>query len=201
MLCGNPAMVEDVQKVLNARGMRRHRRREPGHFTARNVLVVTKCIRSGDMSSRSASVGSKCDEASLVLHCMGSCTNCVCEPDRGAATPTVAWRGCRSSAQAPSRLTSTHFAAECGSLDTRRQENLIIDRWWGDGSEARLEQQIDAIVRSQADGDRGAGRPRFASADGRGRQSADRVFESKRGTVEAKIAQSFVRPGGELRRA
>jgi ferredoxin--NADP+ reductase len=33
MLCGNPAMVEDVQKVLNARGMRRHRRREPGHFT------------------------------------------------------------------------------------------------------------------------------------------------------------------------
>ena len=33
MLCGNPAMVEDVQKVLNGRGMRRHRRREPGHFT------------------------------------------------------------------------------------------------------------------------------------------------------------------------
>ena len=33
MLCGNPAMVDDVQQVLNARGMRRHRRREPGHFT------------------------------------------------------------------------------------------------------------------------------------------------------------------------
>ena len=33
MLCGNPAMVEDVQKVLNARGMRRHRRKEPGHIT------------------------------------------------------------------------------------------------------------------------------------------------------------------------
>jgi ferredoxin--NADP+ reductase len=33
MLCGNPAMVEDVQKVLAARGMRRHRRREPGHIT------------------------------------------------------------------------------------------------------------------------------------------------------------------------
>jgi ferredoxin--NADP+ reductase len=33
MLCGNPAMVDDVQAVLAARGMRRHRRREPGHVT------------------------------------------------------------------------------------------------------------------------------------------------------------------------
>jgi len=33
MLCGNPAMVDDTQKALEARGMRRHRRREPGHIT------------------------------------------------------------------------------------------------------------------------------------------------------------------------
>jgi len=33
MLCGNPAMVDDTQKTLAARGMRRHRRREPGHVT------------------------------------------------------------------------------------------------------------------------------------------------------------------------
>jgi ferredoxin--NADP+ reductase len=33
MLCGNPAMVEDTQRSLNARGMRRHRRKEPGHIT------------------------------------------------------------------------------------------------------------------------------------------------------------------------
>ena len=33
MLCGNPAMVDDVQKVLAMRGMRRHRRKEPGHIT------------------------------------------------------------------------------------------------------------------------------------------------------------------------
>lgn len=33
MLCGNPAMVDDVQRVLAVRGMRRHRRREPGHVT------------------------------------------------------------------------------------------------------------------------------------------------------------------------
>jgi ferredoxin--NADP+ reductase len=33
MLCGNPDMVRDMQVVLEERGMRRHRRREPGHFT------------------------------------------------------------------------------------------------------------------------------------------------------------------------
>jgi len=33
MLCGNPDMVRDMQEVLGQRGMRRHRRREPGHFT------------------------------------------------------------------------------------------------------------------------------------------------------------------------
>lgn len=33
MLCGNPAMVDDVQEVLAARGMKRHRRREPGQIT------------------------------------------------------------------------------------------------------------------------------------------------------------------------
>jgi ferredoxin--NADP+ reductase len=33
MLCGNPAMVDDTQKVLETLGMRKHRRREPGHIT------------------------------------------------------------------------------------------------------------------------------------------------------------------------
>lgn len=33
MLCGNPAMVDDVQEVLGERGMRRHRRKEPGQIT------------------------------------------------------------------------------------------------------------------------------------------------------------------------
>jgi len=32
MLCGNPEMVTDVVEVLKARGMRRHRRRDPGHI-------------------------------------------------------------------------------------------------------------------------------------------------------------------------
>ena len=33
MLCGSKEMIEDVGGVLEARGMRKHRRREPGHFT------------------------------------------------------------------------------------------------------------------------------------------------------------------------
>jgi ferredoxin--NADP+ reductase len=33
MLCGNPQMVDDVQAVLARRGMKRHRRKEPGQVT------------------------------------------------------------------------------------------------------------------------------------------------------------------------
>jgi ferredoxin--NADP+ reductase len=33
MLCGNPQMVTDVMAALAARGMRKHRRRAPGHIT------------------------------------------------------------------------------------------------------------------------------------------------------------------------
>ena len=33
MLCGNPEMLKDVQAVLAARGLRKHRRREPGQIT------------------------------------------------------------------------------------------------------------------------------------------------------------------------
>jgi ferredoxin/flavodoxin---NADP+ reductase len=33
MLCGNPEMIRDSMLCLEARGMRRHKRREPGHIT------------------------------------------------------------------------------------------------------------------------------------------------------------------------
>lgn len=33
MLCGNPQMVADAEKALTTRGLRKHRRREPGHIT------------------------------------------------------------------------------------------------------------------------------------------------------------------------
>lgn len=32
LLCGNPEMIEDMVTALRARGLRKHRRREPGHF-------------------------------------------------------------------------------------------------------------------------------------------------------------------------
>lgn len=36
MLCGNPAMVATTIAVLEARGMKKHRRRDPGHITVEN---------------------------------------------------------------------------------------------------------------------------------------------------------------------
>ncbi len=33
MICGNPGMVADTQQALEARGMKKNRRREPGHIT------------------------------------------------------------------------------------------------------------------------------------------------------------------------
>jgi ferredoxin/flavodoxin---NADP+ reductase len=36
MLCGNPDMVRDTMAALQARGMKRHRRRDPGHITMEN---------------------------------------------------------------------------------------------------------------------------------------------------------------------
>jgi len=36
MLCGNPQMVEDITNLLKERGLRKHRRREPGHITVEN---------------------------------------------------------------------------------------------------------------------------------------------------------------------
>lgn len=32
LLCGNPQMIEDMTALLKARGLRKHRRREPGHY-------------------------------------------------------------------------------------------------------------------------------------------------------------------------
>lgn len=36
MLCGNPAMVEETTEVLKTAGMKKHRRRSPGHITVEN---------------------------------------------------------------------------------------------------------------------------------------------------------------------
>ncbi len=34
MLCGNPAMIDEVSGMLEQRGLRKHRQRKPGHVTA-----------------------------------------------------------------------------------------------------------------------------------------------------------------------
>lgn len=34
MLCGNSAMIKDAKALLEARGLKRHRRHEPGHYSA-----------------------------------------------------------------------------------------------------------------------------------------------------------------------
>ena len=34
MLCGHSGMIVDTMQILEQRGMRRHRRREPGHISA-----------------------------------------------------------------------------------------------------------------------------------------------------------------------
>lgn len=36
MLCGNPQMVDDVTAALLARGLKKHRRRDPGHISVEN---------------------------------------------------------------------------------------------------------------------------------------------------------------------
>ena len=33
MLCGNPAMIDDTMAALTARGLKKHRRRDPGHIS------------------------------------------------------------------------------------------------------------------------------------------------------------------------
>ena len=33
MMCGNSAMLTSVTEILETRGLRKHRRREPGHIT------------------------------------------------------------------------------------------------------------------------------------------------------------------------
>ena len=53
MLCGNPAMVDDVQAALAARADERHRRKRAGAHHARNVLVASSPRRACSASASS----------------------------------------------------------------------------------------------------------------------------------------------------
>jgi len=74
-------------------------------------------------------------------------------------------------------------------------KDLFIDAWWGDGSEAKLAQQIDAIVRSRPDVIVAQGGLALRPLQAAGVRIPI-VFGVSVEPVEAKIAESFAHPGG-----
>src|SRR5215831_14800370 len=74
-------------------------------------------------------------------------------------------------------------------------KNLALDTWWGDGTETKLQQQIDAIVRSRPDVIVAQGglalHPLTVSA-----VKVPIVFGISADPVEAKVVESFAHPGG-----
>jgi putative ABC transport system substrate-binding protein len=73
--------------------------------------------------------------------------------------------------------------------------NLIIDAWWGEGTEAKLAQQVDAVVASRPDVIVAQGglalHPLLVAG-----VKIPIVFGISADPVEAKIAESFAHPGG-----
>ena len=84
MLCGNPAMVDDVQKVLATRGMRRHRRKEPGHITLETywyALARAAATRRGSCEGPSVR---RAGDSVREVRAMRSRLRCICVA-RGSA--------------------------------------------------------------------------------------------------------------------
>lgn len=87
------------------------------------------------------------------------------------------------------------FRGGMGELGYTQGKNLVIDTWWGEGTEAKLAQQIDAIVRSRPDvivAQGGLALDPLLAA----RVKIPIVYGMSADPVEAKIAESFARPGG-----
>lgn len=120
----------------------------------------------------------------------------VLAPAALAQTPSsvrVSWASIeRASASSPFLDAFRRGMRELGYVEGR---NLIIDKWWGEGSEEGLSRQIDAIVRS---------RPNVIVAQGGlalhplmvAHVAIPIVFAVSLEPVEAAIARSFARPGG-----
>jgi len=74
-------------------------------------------------------------------------------------------------------------------------KNLLIDTWWGEGTETKLAQQVDAIVGSKPDVIVAQGglalEPLLVAS-----VQVPIVFAMSADPVEAKIAESFAHPGG-----
>jgi putative ABC transport system substrate-binding protein len=111
--------------------------------------------------------------------------------NRGALR--VAW----ASIEPPNSRSPFFEAFRSGMRDLGYTEgtNLTIDRWWGDGSEEKLAAQVDGIVKS---------RPSVIVAQGGlalhplivAHVAAPIVFAISAEPVEARIAQTYARPGG-----
>lgn len=87
------------------------------------------------------------------------------------------------------------FRSGMRELGYTEGKDLVIDPWWGDGTSAKLAQQVDAIVRSRPDVIVAQGglalQPLLAAKLG-----IPIVFGVSAEPVEAKIAESFAHPGG-----
>ncbi len=71
--------------------------------------------------------------------------------------------------------------------------NLVIDTWWGEGSEARVAQLVGDILRSQPDIIVAQGIALFPIVDAGVKTPI--VFSISADPVEAKVVESFARPG------
>jgi ABC-type uncharacterized transport system substrate-binding protein len=111
-----------------------------------------------------------------------------------AAQPLrVAWASTESASSKSPYLEA--FRSGMRELGYSEGKNLVIDPWWGEGTEANLAQQIGSIVRSKPDVIVAQGglalRPLLAA-----RLDLPIVYGVSMEPVEGGIAQSFAHPGG-----
>ena len=108
-------------------------------------------------------------------------------------TVRVAWASIERASTTSPYLAA--FRAGMREVGYSEGSNLTLDAWWGEGTAARLQEQVDAIVRSQ---------PTVIVAQGglalqpllAAEVKIPIVFGVSVDPVEAKIAQSYARPGG-----
>ena len=107
----------------------------------------------------------------------------------------LAWASIESGATRSPYLDA--FRSGMRELGYKEGANLVVDPWWGDGTEANLARQVDAIV---------ASRPEIIVAQGGLALNPLRsagvripiVFGISAEPVEAKVVASFAHPGGTM---
>lgn len=107
----------------------------------------------------------------------------------------VAWVSAdRKNAPSPNLTAFGEGMRDLGYVDGR---SLRIDAWWGEGSGERLTQMVSDIVRSQPDVVVAAGGLAVYALTRAG-VKLPIVFSISADPVEARIVQSFARPGGNV---